>query len=72
MKEREALISHILATGKPFLMVWYMKFPWQRLGKGTSPCCRLGGLAFLLTIQVWVAWTFVSSQLERTRKTKVT
>ena len=27
--------------------------------------CRLGGLVFVLAIQVWVGWTFLSSQWER-------
>ena len=52
------------------------------MGAGCSLClrkeemsltvCRLGGLVFLLAIQMWVAWAFVSSQLERTRKKKKT
>lgn len=38
----------------------------------THPGYRLGGLAFVLCIQVWVAWAFISSQLKRSRKTKTT
>ena len=27
--------------------------------------CRLGALGLILLLQLWVAWTFLSSQLER-------
>lgn len=33
-----------------------------------SSCCRVAGLVFVLLIQMWVGWTFFSSQWERRRR----
>lgn len=31
-------------------------------------CCRVAGLVFVLLIQMWVGWTFFSSQWERMKR----
>lgn len=40
--------------------------PWELPPNVTEPMYRLCALSFVLLLQLWVGWTFLSSQLERT------